>query len=121
MLTEARQGRLDELRRREFAGTLTGDEHAELEVFFAELDAEEAEALRPAMERMDWELRELQAEKKLRESEIAALQRIAREKEQLLAEARAYAAKLRAKSTALDEEFRRVARREVAVATRKRT
>ncbi len=39
---------LDELRVREAQGTLAEVERAELEVLFAELDAEEAETLRPA-------------------------------------------------------------------------
>ena len=54
-----RQHRLDQLRLREAEGTLTEQEYTELLAIFAELDAEEAEALKPAKERS----RRLQKEK----------------------------------------------------------
>ena len=43
-----RQCRLDALKTREAEGTLTKQERIELDTIFAELDAEEAEALKPA-------------------------------------------------------------------------
>jgi hypothetical protein len=46
-----RQHRLEYLRIREAKGTLTEQEYAELIAIFAELDTEEAEALKPAMEK----------------------------------------------------------------------
>ena len=46
-----RQYRLEQLRLREAEGTLTEREQAELLAIFAELDAEEAEALKPAKEK----------------------------------------------------------------------
>ena len=54
-----RQHRLDQLRLREAEGALTAKEQAELLAIFAELDAEEAEALKPAKEKS----RKLQADK----------------------------------------------------------
>lgn len=54
-----RQHRLEQLRLREVEGTLTKQEQAELLSIFAELDAEEAEALKPAKEKS----RKLQNEK----------------------------------------------------------
>ena len=45
-----RQHRLEQLRLREADGTLTKQEHSELLAIFAELDAEEVEALKPAKE-----------------------------------------------------------------------
>ena len=46
-----RQYRLEQLRFREAEGTLTEREQAELLAIFTELDAEEAEALKPAEEK----------------------------------------------------------------------
>ena len=46
-----RQSRLDTLKIREVEGTLTQKERAELNAIFAELDAEEAIALKPAIEK----------------------------------------------------------------------
>ena len=54
-----RQLRLEQLRLREVEGTLTEQEQAELLAIFNELDAEEAEALKPAKEKS----RKLQIEK----------------------------------------------------------
>ena len=54
-----RQYRLEQLRLREAEGTLTEQEQAELLAIFAELDAEEAEALKPAKEKSQ----QLQTEK----------------------------------------------------------
>ncbi len=56
-----RQYRLEQLRLREAEGTLTEREQAELLAIFAELDAEEAEALKPAKEKSQ-RLREEKAE-----------------------------------------------------------
>ena len=50
---KGRQQRLDALRLREAQGLLTETERAELEALFATLEAEEAAALRPAIERME--------------------------------------------------------------------
>lgn len=75
MWTEEKQRQLNALREKEFAGTLTADEQEQLDLLFAEIDAEEEEMLRPAMERMDAEieaglkeLARLQAENAARET-----------------------------------------------------
>src|SRR5262245_3677912 len=70
-----RQLRLDALRLREAQGILTEAEGAELETLFAALDAEEAEAMRPALERMRGRQAELQREKEQLEAEAAQLER----------------------------------------------
>ena len=77
-----RQHRLEQLRLREADGTLTKQEHSELLAIFAELDAEEAEALKPAKETSQ----QLQAEKIALEETASQLQDIVTEHKQLLAE-----------------------------------
>jgi hypothetical protein len=70
-----RQQRLDALRLREAQGILTEAERAELEALFAALDAEETEAMRPALERMQGHQAELQREKEQLGAEAAQLER----------------------------------------------
>ena len=71
-----RQCRLDTLKIREAEGTLTKQERIELEAIFAELDAEEAEALKPARKRSQQLQAELLKEKVKLESTIAQSQDI---------------------------------------------
>lgn len=80
-----RQHRLEQLRLRETEGTLTEQEQAELLSIFAELDAEEAEALKPAKETSQ----QLQEEKTALEETASQLQDIVTEHKQLLTDARA--------------------------------
>lgn len=89
MWNEDKQQRLDALRVHEAQGTLTDAERAELEALFAELDAEEADAIQPALERMEQQA-ELHAAKTYLEAETVQLERIISEQEQLLADARSY-------------------------------
>ena len=84
-----RQLRLEQLRLREVEGTLTEQEQAELLAIFNELDAEEAEALKPAKEKS----RKLQIEKAELEEIASQLQDIVTEHKQLLTDARAYLTK----------------------------
>ena len=84
-----RQLRLGQLRLREVEGTLTEQEQAELLAIFNELDAEEAEALKPAKEKS----RKLQIEKAELEEIALQLQAIVTEHKQLLTDARAYLTK----------------------------
>lgn len=81
-----RQHRLEELRIREAERTLTEQDQAELLAIFAELDAEEAEALKPAKEKSQ----QLQTEKEALEETASQLQDIVTEHKQLLTDARAY-------------------------------
>jgi hypothetical protein len=108
MWTEEKQQRLDDLRLREARGSLTAAEQTEMDALFAELDAEEAEAMRPALERMEKTQAELQQEIDRRTAEATRLERIVREHEQLLAEARSCLAQLRARRTELADEFRQI-------------
>ena len=108
MWNEGKQHRLDLLRIREAEGSLTEAEHAEMEALFGELDAEEAAALRPAMQRMQRRQAEVRREKEKLPAEAAQLERIARAQEQLLAEASSYLAQLRARRAQLAAEYRRI-------------
>lgn len=82
-----RQCRLDTLKIREAEGTLTKQERIELDAIFAELDAEEAEALKPARKRSQRLQAELLEEKVKLESTIVQLQGTINEQQQLLDDA----------------------------------
>ena len=99
-----RQHRLEELRHREAEETLTEQEHAELLAIFAELDAEEAEALKPAKEKSQ----QLQTEKEALEATVSQLQDIVTEHRQLLIDARAYLTQLQSKRALLADKYYRL-------------
>ena len=99
-----RQHRLEELRLREAEGTLTEQEQAELLAIFAELDAEEAEALKPAKEKSQ----QLPTEKEALEATALQLQDIVTEHKQLLTDARAYLTQLQSKRALLADKYYRL-------------
>lgn len=99
-----RRHRLEQLRLREAEGILTKQEQEELLSIFAELDAEEAEALKPAKEKS----RKLQEEKAELEETASQLQDIVTEHKQLLTDARAYLKQLRSKHASLAEKYHRL-------------
>ena len=108
MWSEEKRRRLDTLRRDEATRRLTEAEQAELDALFAELDAEEARALGPAIARVAAEGDELRAEKARVQAWTRELEHIAEQQEKLLAEARVYAGRLRARRAALADEARRL-------------
>jgi hypothetical protein len=110
---EDRQQRLDALRLREARGVLTEAERVELKALFAALDAEEAEALRPALERMQGHQSKLLQEKQQLAREAAQLERVVQEQEQLLVEARSFLDQMRTRRAALADEFQRITGREL--------
>ena len=99
-----RQHRLEQLRLREAEGTLTKQEHAELLAIFAELDAEEAKALKPAKEKSQ----QLQEQKTALEETASQLQDIVIEHKQLLTDARAYLTQLQSKRALLADKYYRL-------------
>ena len=99
-----RQHRLEQLRLREAEGTLTKEEQAELLSIFAELDAEEAEALKPAQQKSQ----KLQEEKATLEETVSQLQNIVTEHKQLLTDARAYLTQLQSKRALLTDKYYRL-------------
>lgn len=102
------------LRDAEARGRLTDADRVTLDGLLADLDADEAEALEPGGERLDMQARATDAEKAELDLEVKELERIAREEEELLTEARAYVARLRQRSAALAEDFRRVTGRPIS-------
>ncbi|MEO5727847.1 MAG: hypothetical protein ABI134_01410 [Byssovorax sp.] len=114
--TEQKSERFQVLRHAEAHGTLTATDRSELDALFADLDADEADALRPILERMDAEAAAMTAEKVALEAEARELSRIANEEGRLLKEAQAYLEQLRQRSAALAEDFRRATGREPAPA-----
>ena len=114
--TEHKSEQFQALRRAEAQGRLTEEDRVVLDGLLADLDADEADALRPADERLDAQARAMDAERAELDIKAGELERIAREEEGLLAEARAYVARLRQRSAALAEDFRRVTGRSIASA-----
>ena len=99
-----RQHRLEALRLREAERTLTEQEQAELLAIFAELDAEEAKALKPAKEKSQ----QLQTEKETLEETASQLQDIVTEHKQLLTDARTYLTQLQLKRALLADKYYRL-------------
>ncbi len=99
-----RQHRLERLRLREAEGSLTEEERTELLAIFAELDAEEAEALKPRKEKSQ----KLQEEKAELEEMASQLQDIVTEHKRLLTDARAYLTQLQSKRELLADKYHRL-------------
>ncbi len=114
--TEQKSERFQMLRHAEARGLLTVTDRAELEVLFADLDADESDALSRDIARTDAEAAAIETEKAGLDAEAAELARIANEEERLLTEARAYLEQLRQRSAALAEDYRRATGREPAPA-----
>lgn len=74
--TKDSQARLDHLRGKELAGSLTEPEQAELEALMAEVEAEEAKVLAPAMARLRAEVGERELELQRIESRNEELARL---------------------------------------------
>ena len=100
-----RQRRLDTLKIREAEGTLTQKERKELYAIFAELDAEEAVALKPAIEKHQAFIDSLLAEEMELETTIAQLQVIVSTQKQLVENARAYLIQLSTKRAILADKY----------------
>ena len=109
-----RQSRLDTLKIREAEGTLTKKERTELDAIFAELDAEEAVALKPAIEKHQAFIDSLLEEERELETTIAQLQAIVTAQTQLAEDARAYLMQLRAKHAILADKYHALIGEELA-------
>lgn len=107
MWTDEQQRQLDALREKELAGTLAADEQQQLELLFAELDAEEAEMLRPAMERMEQEHQQDQAELARLQRKKELLTTLAVQEEQLLQRAQAVLQEVQSEKARLRAEYER--------------
>jgi chromosome segregation ATPase len=100
--------RFQALREAEARGNLTDPERAELSRLLADLDADEADELHPAMDQAAARVADLAAEKARLEAKADALSRIVAEQERLLADATAYLQTLRERSASLAEDYRRL-------------
>ncbi len=90
--TKESQARLDSLRQKELAGTLTEPEHAELAGLMAEVEADEARTLAPAMHRLRTEVGELEREIGAVQGENEELARLLAQQQSLAADARRFLA-----------------------------
>lgn len=113
MWNDEKQKRFDALRLKETQGVLNDVEAQELQAFFAELEAEEAETLKEGMEHMDARQDSLRVEKERVEDRNERLVVIIAEQERLLAEARTYLTRLRIKQTELRAEYHAVTGQEL--------
>jgi capsule polysaccharide export protein KpsE/RkpR len=108
--------RFQALREAEAEGRLTERERVELARLIDEFDTDEADDLRPVMEQAAARVEGLKAEKARLGDQIDALSRIAAEQERLLSDATAYLQRLRERSAALTEDYRRLMGRELVPA-----
>jgi len=88
--TKESQARLDLLRSKELAGTLTEPEHMELAALMAQVEAEEAQAFAPAMNRLRAEVGELGNELGTLQGENEELARLLAQQQALAADARRF-------------------------------
>jgi DNA repair exonuclease SbcCD ATPase subunit len=106
--SEKKSRRFQDLREVEAQGSLTDSERAELNQLLNDLDADEADDLRSTMEQAQARAKDLAAEKEQLEAQAAALARIVAEQEGLLTDATTYLQRLRDRSAALAEDYRRL-------------
>jgi hypothetical protein len=108
MWNDAKQQQLNELRDREQEGTLTKVERETLEQLHHELEQEEWDALRPAIERLRTEQKNLYEECGRLRVRNAVLAALAERQEDLLSRGRVQLADLLSEHEALKAEYERV-------------
>jgi SMC interacting uncharacterized protein involved in chromosome segregation len=90
--TKDSQARLDRLRHKELAGTLTEPEQVELAALMAQVEAEEAQVLAPAMKSLRAEVSEQERELGMLQGENEELARLLAQQQSLAADARRFLA-----------------------------
>ncbi|MDX2039938.1 MAG: hypothetical protein SF097_01760 [Acidobacteriota bacterium] len=105
MWTAEKQNRFDDLWKRRFESTLTETEEQELTLFLNELDSEEEERLRPAMEELEKNIEGGQKNLADVRMQNAMLEAIIAKRESLLARVRSQLAQFQAESQALQAEY----------------
>ncbi len=108
MWDDAKQERLNELRRREQEGVLTDEERQSLERLLHELEQEEWATLGPALERLREEQRQLQEECGRVRLQDTVLSALAERQEDLLRRARVQLAGLLSEHEILKAEYERL-------------
>lgn len=108
MWDAAKQQQLNELQRREEQGILSNEERDTLEALLYELEQQEWDTLRPALERLRAEQKQLQEEYGRVRSQNAALAALAERQEDLLKRARVQLAGLLSEHEALKSAYERV-------------
>ncbi|MCC6553105.1 MAG: hypothetical protein IT372_08800 [Polyangiaceae bacterium] len=108
--TKDRQARLDLLRDKELAGTLTEPEHTELAGLMAQVEAEEAQALAPAMTQLRAEAGELAHELRTVQDENEELARLLAQQQALVADARRFLTEFEQRRASILDALARFAR-----------
>ena len=109
--TKETQAKLDHLREKELAGALTATEQAELAALVAEVEAEEAQSLAPAMTRLRDDVEALTQEVRSVESRNEELARLLaqQQQQQLAADARSFLAEFDQRRASILDALARVA------------
>jgi DNA repair exonuclease SbcCD ATPase subunit len=108
-LDEGDAGKLDRLREKERAGALTAAEQPELAALMAEVEAEEAQALAPAMTRLRDDVEALAQEVRGVESRNEELARLLAQQQQLAADAHRFLAEFDQRRATILDALARVA------------
>lgn len=108
--------RLRALREQEVRGALSPAQRTELDALLADLDADEADALGPATQRLRAQAEAMAKETESLDAKARELLRIAEEEERLLADAHSTLERLRQRSAALAEDYLRVMGHDLAPA-----
>jgi predicted RNase H-like nuclease (RuvC/YqgF family) len=107
--TKETQARLDHLRGKELAGALTAAEQSELFALMAEVEAEEAQSIAPAMTRLRGDVEALIQEVRGVENRNEELARLLAQQQQLAADARRFLAEFDQRRTSILDALARVA------------
>jgi hypothetical protein len=107
--TKDSQARLDRLRSNELAGTLAEPEKAELAALMAQVEADEAQALAPAMNRLRAEVGELERELDSVQGENEELARLLAQQQVLAADARRFLAEFEQRRASILDALARFA------------
>lgn len=107
--TKETQAKLDHLREKELRGALTAAEQPELAALVAEVEAEEAQYLAPAMTHLREDVEALIHEKRGVESRNEELARLLAQQQQLAGDARRFLAEFDQRRTSILDALARVA------------
>lgn len=110
MWDENKQFLFDALRQRELDGTLTDEERLRLDELITELDREEEALLRPAMERHEQRINQLEDEAAQIETQNTALESIIKRQAELLARVQAFRDEFLKEHELLRAEYEQVVR-----------